>query len=240
MANDDENFDLSMNMEEPIYSFKVVHLYNKSNTYHLTRQVLLDSTLTQDTYCFFYHILSKNSDEFNQIYGSFACLFARSEYEADLYLNVEMDALEHIIRYIQTGKINGEKIYSQNWKLIDEIIDLATMFGMPNLVSMLRNLHPSDEKINNKLQEIKNTCHIFIQLYQSLIDPDKKWYKIEEYLDLFDNFFENNKQTIIDKFIKINIYGDPFFGDAMLVYVSIFLGPIYQKWLLQTHHIHNG
>jgi hypothetical protein len=140
MSNDEENFDFTPNIEQPINLFKVVHMYNKSNTFHLTRQVLLDSALTQDTYCFFYHILSKNIDDFNTLYGSFACLFARTESETDLYLNVDADALGHIVRYIQTGKIDGKAIYSENYEMIDEIIDLATMFGMPNLVSMLRNL----------------------------------------------------------------------------------------------------
>ena len=143
MEDSEEHFDLTPQIE-PVNTFKIVHLHNKSERYHLTRQVLLDSALTQNTYCFFYHILTKNLDEYNEMYGSFACLIARSGIEADLYLNVHLDALEHIVQYIQTGKLDSEDIYINNWKIIDEIIDLATMFGMPTLVSTMRNLHPSN------------------------------------------------------------------------------------------------
>lgn len=133
-----DEFDLAPNIDEPMNSFKIVHLANQTNCYHLTRQVLLDSMLTQDTYCFFYHILAKGVDEFNDDYGSFACLIPRSEIEADLYLNVDGDALQYIVKYIQTTKIDIAEISNKNSKIIDEIIDLATMFGMPHLVLILR------------------------------------------------------------------------------------------------------
>lgn len=136
-----DEFDLTPNIGEPMNSFKVVHLANQTANYHLTRQVLLDSMLTQDTYCFFYHILTKPVDEFNDLYGSFACLIPRSDIEADLYLNVDNDALRHIVKYIQTTKIDIDDICKKNTKTIDEIIDLATMFGMPHLVLILRNVH---------------------------------------------------------------------------------------------------
>lgn len=145
MAN--EQFDLIPQIDEPMNAFKIVHVYNKSKTYHLTRQVLLDSMLTQNTYCFFYHILARNIDDFNQIYGSFACLIDRTMIEADLYLNVDSKALDHITKYIQTTKIDSETIYTEDRATIDEIIDLSTMFGMPTLVTMLRNLHIRLSKI---------------------------------------------------------------------------------------------
>ena len=80
-------------MEEQINFFKIVHIHNKSSRYHLTQQVLLDAIVKDSTYSFFYHILAKDVNDFNDFYGSFACIMARSEHEADLYLNVNNDAL---------------------------------------------------------------------------------------------------------------------------------------------------
>ena len=176
--NDDEQFDLAPQIDEPMNAFKVVHLYNKSDSYHLTRQVLLDSILTQNTYCFFYHILAKNSEEFNQMYGSFACLIERGIIEADLYLNVDSQALDHIVKYIQTSKIDGELIYSQDWKTIDEIIDLSTMFGMPGLVTMLRGLHPTEETINNTISIIKYNMIVFLVLCKIYINHNYRNQKL--------------------------------------------------------------
>lgn len=149
MADNDEIFDLTPQIESPTNSFKVVHLHNRSDQYHLTRQVLLDSILTQNTYCFFYHILSKSIDEFNQMYGSFACIISRSTIEADLYLNVDIIALNHIIFYIQTTKIDGQQICTTSHKTVDEIIGLAIIFGMPLLVSTMRQIRPMTESTND-------------------------------------------------------------------------------------------
>lgn len=227
MSNGDDNFDFAPNMEEPVNAFKVVHVYNKSSAYHLTRQVLLDSALTQNTYCFFYHILSKNIEDFNEMYGSFACLFYRNEYEADLYLNTEKDALAHIIKYVQTGKINGEKIYSQNWRMIDEIIDLATMFGMPNLVSMLRSLHPTEEKIQQSLGSIKMVGHTLIKYYEYFVDPDKKWYHADDHINKFYQFLDDNQDAIIDVFVKNAIHKNSFSEKCWEFLISVFVVPFF-------------
>lgn len=139
MNDIEEQFDIISESDEPENEFKIVHLHNGSDVYHLTRQVLLDSVLTQDTYCFFYHILTRSDNEFNNMYGSFACLLIRNIYEADLYLNVNSDALYYIIKYIQTNKINDDIIGCDD-KICCELIDLAIMFGMSNLTAMLRNI----------------------------------------------------------------------------------------------------
>jgi len=145
MSDIDEQFDLVPHVDELLNHFEIVHLSNRSDIYHLTRQVLIDSMLTQDTYCFFYHILTKSIVEFNTMYGSFAHLIARNSTEADLYLNVDPSALKLIINYVQTTKINFDHILEINSE-IPETIDLATMFGMPNLVASLRNAY-SPEKM---------------------------------------------------------------------------------------------
>lgn len=142
MNNNEEQFELTPIIEEPMNEYKIIHLYNKNNTYHLTRQILLNSAYTMDTYCLFYHILAKNMDDFNDEYGSIACLIPRNQDEADLYMNVDTESLEIIIKYIQTNKMTilEKKITTlENNKLISEIIDLATIFAMPKLVALLRN-----------------------------------------------------------------------------------------------------
>lgn len=158
MSGSDEEFNLTTQFEEPLNSFKIVHLYNKSDTYHLTRQVLLDSALTQNTYCFFYHILGKPIKDFNTSYGSFSFLISRNTHEnieAELYLNVDSKALAHIVKYIQTGKINIHEIYIEDRKNIDEIMDLASMFGMPKLVNMLRGINPTSTEIDETSDFVK-------------------------------------------------------------------------------------
>lgn len=117
--------------ETMMNNFKIVHIKNQSSKFYLTRQALIDSALTQDIYSFFYHILSMNIDDFNRRYGSFAYLKEKDVYEATLYLNVNQDALVHIINFIQTNKYNLEN------DIVDEVIDLASVFGMPNLIERI-------------------------------------------------------------------------------------------------------
>jgi len=191
----------------------------------------LDSALTQNTYCFFYHILAKKTNDFNELYGSFACLFGRSEREADLYLNVDLEALQHIVKYVQTGKINGEDIYSDDWNMIDEIIDLATIFGMPNLVSMLRVLHPSEETINDKINSIRYLGYSLIQIFGSVLNHNHELYETEKYIDLLDIFIKENHQSIVDQYIKKNIYGNQFSVKCVQVYLSVFMLPFLTKLL---------
>lgn len=133
------SIDLPQEPEEFMNSYKIIHIYNKNEKYHLTRQVLADSMLTQNTFCFFYHILTLDENEFNTTYGSFAFLIGRNAFEADMYLNVDSNSLFHIIHYVQTNKINCQEISMRSPFAIQELDDLASMLGMPNLVIILRN-----------------------------------------------------------------------------------------------------
>jgi hypothetical protein len=235
MTDTEEQFDLAPKIDEPTNAFKIVHIYNKSNTYHLTRQVLLDSTLTQNTYCFFYHILAESMNEFNKSYGSFACLIARNNIEADLYLNVDSQALDYIIKYIQTGKINGEAIYAENWKTVDEIIDLAAMFGMPNLVSILRGLHPTEDKINQTIALIKQSFTMVLYVYMHYIDVNDV-NDTGKYVEIFNNFVEENKQSIIDIYIKGSMYNsNTFMSKCIVLFMEMFMTPLLCKYLKDIH-----
>lgn len=229
MSNTQDQFAFTQNVEEPANSFRIVHLHNKSDKYHLMRQVLLDSALTQDTYCFFYHILAMNIDDFNTLYGSFACLISRTDSEADLYLNVEPNALKYIITYIQTGKINEKEIYCNDWRVIDEISDLATMFGMPKLVGNLRNLHPSEEKINDVIATIRHYAYNILSLWKSVVDKD---YDINTYMTIIEDFINENKQQIIDTYIKPMHHGSaPLQSKIAFLGISILYIPLLTKFI---------
>lgn len=141
---DGEEFYLNQQIDEPINDFIVVHIYNMSETYHLTKQILLDARLIQKSDCFFYQILTREMEEFNSLY-SFSCLIARSNIEADLYLNVDKEAFGHIVEYIQTNQIDVAAIYT-NSKLFYKVMDLASMFVMPTLVSILKNFFYEQHK----------------------------------------------------------------------------------------------
>ncbi|AGC02046.1 hypothetical protein H012_gp413 [Acanthamoeba polyphaga moumouvirus] len=201
----DQEFDLTPQIERNMNPFKIIHVYNKTKIYHLTRQVLLDSIITQNTYCFFYHILTKEPNEFNKLYDSFACLIERNMSEADLYVNLHEEAFDHIVNYIQTSKIDGQKIYADNWKKIDEIIDLATILGMSKLVSMLRSLHPTEEEIQEKIRTIKIGTDVLLKfcnqyyLNFSNIDISCLNSAIQECIDRNSHFIEDN-------IIKPNMY----------------------------------
>jgi hypothetical protein len=223
-----EQCDLDLQIDEPMNAFRIVHFHNRSDKYHLTRQVLLDSVLTQNTYCFFYHILTKNINEFNELYGSFAYLVPNDNIiEADLYLNVDPQALTHIIKYIQTGKINGRDIYETDWRIIDEIIDLATMFGMPNLVAMLRNLHPIDAEIDSTINYIKCCITYLIHLYKHNLGEE---YPDAEYLGMLDIFLETNRDNIIDSYVKKNMFHfDSFVNRLAPLFINIFVAPLFRK-----------
>jgi hypothetical protein len=202
--NFEKQFDPTLQLDNPTNNFWVIHIHNKTETYHLTRQVLLDSRLEQDTYCFFYHILSKDVKEFNEMYGSFACLVPKyNNYaEADLYLNVDSKALECIITYVQTGKISYPQIYAGGYGDVNEIIDLATMFAMPNLVSTLRNIQPSEEMHNSYIELLKESVLRFVQAHKTNVDNNSD---TVEYATKINNFIDENKQTFI------NIYKDNYY-----------------------------
>lgn len=219
--NFEKQFDSSLRTDEPKNKFWIVHVHNKSEIYHLTRQVLLDSRLEQDTYCFFYHILSKDINEFNEMYGSFACLIPKYhnyDYEgtnlscllpkyhiyeaADLYLNVNSNALECIIKYVQTGKIDYSEVCASGWKNVEEIIDLATMFAMPNLVSLLRNFQSSEEAKDMYLKKVKEYIDFFDKMY-NVYNKNSRDY--DKFISGLNNFVDENKGFLVD-FYKDNYH----------------------------------
>lgn len=124
-----ENYDDTSYYAE----YAVVHYHNGEDVYHLSREILLDTAISHGRHCFFYRILSDDTDAFNQTFGSFATVIPRTQVEADVYLNVDRNSLGALIRYIQNGTLAG-CVLSSN------LVDLAFVFGMETLVEKLRQL----------------------------------------------------------------------------------------------------
>ncbi len=201
---------------ENLNNYSIVHIYNRSNVYHLTRQVLLDSafqiptdeSMTQNTYSFFYHILSKDADDFNDTYSSFAyidTINSNKPYQPDLYMNVDSVAFDCIVEYVQTRKINKKIV---NLDDINQIIDLSTIFAMPDLVNQLRNKLPSETYVKNKTDIYKR----IITLAMTYISNYKNDSTIEQKANIvLDDFFNDNKELISDMIVnsynsdKINV-----------------------------------
>lgn len=205
MVENDEQFLLTPNIDEPMNPFKIVHLHNKTKTYHLTRQILLDSILTQNAHCFFYHILTKGSDEFNIIYGSFACLIMRKQNEADVYLNVNTLALKYIVKYIQTNKLYNVSLISD--KKLDKITDLATVFGMPVLVTHLRNTNPKLKNIKNLFERMEIFFNLVVKIYEN--KTNYNFDKIKNFIKAFEKkVLKKSKHMNYDKILKncLNIF----------------------------------
>lgn len=127
----------------------VVHFYNKNETYHLTFTALRDVSNFEAEDNFFQQLLTNNIDAFNQDsnYGSFAYLCQKSATERNLFLNVNTKALNFIVNYVQTSILDTmDLVYSQMQftipasNYLDEIINLATILNMPQLLEKLRDV----------------------------------------------------------------------------------------------------
>lgn len=115
--------------------YRVVHLHNRNDVYHIMRQTILDLVITDETYGFFYNILSLHEEEFNETYKSFAYLVPINMHEANLYLSVDAVSLSHVINFIQTGEL--EEVIEPN--RLTKMVDLATIFGLSHLTSEITN-----------------------------------------------------------------------------------------------------
>lgn len=202
---------VDLDTNEYLNPYKIVHIHNKSNTYHLTRQMLLDSamqiSLTQNTYSFFYHILSKDTSDFNNTYGSFAYIDSNLDsdsstrtYHANLYVNVDATALDCIIEYVQKRTIN-KKI--NTFDDINQLVDLATMFAMPDLVEQLRKKIPSESYIcatELLFKRIAKLICVGILHKNNIVYPEDK---IDSTID---NFFSQN--TDLFSTYIINLYNN--------------------------------
>jgi len=112
-----------------------------------------------------------------------------NEIEADLYLNVDSTALECIIKYIQTNKLDRP-----DNKCVNEIIDLATMFGMPELVKQMREMEPSKDDVDRYVDLYCNIFRCVMMVYKeyvgdSEIDVEKTAQEFREFVSTnIDNF----------------------------------------------------
>lgn len=198
-----------LNINEPemesnseLNTFEIVHIHNCSKQYHLTRQTLIDSSIIQNTHTFFYHILSLFVDEFNEQYTSFAYLSVRSNAEADIYLNVDEQALDYIIRYIQTNKIDLIKIH-KNSELFNEVNDLASIFGMSYLVERIKTVVIPDSNIERSYKNLRMFAMSLLRILNTNYNLSLTEQDIAEICTV-----NKNTENIIKQFIVSCYYYD--------------------------------
>jgi hypothetical protein len=186
-----------MKVEMPIEyvsNIKVVHVHNQSKTYHIIKHVLetahiipmisveeicnnecdyaqftADTTEPVLSESFFRHILSLNPIEFNKTYSHVGYLVDKFGGEADLYLNVDPDALDHIINYIHSKQIDPVEIYRTNHRTIDAIINLASAFGMHHLVCIMEKVIPTKTQLNSVVTFVKRIYVIMISVIEMIV-----------------------------------------------------------------------
>jgi hypothetical protein len=218
MAGETDRFELNLRVDRPRNTFRVVHVYNSSDVYHLMRQVLLDTSLldtslTQNSNCLFYHILVMDVDLFNKNYASFACLIPRDEMEADLYMNVHPEAFRHLIEYLHTGKICPENI---NIQTLEKLNDMASMFGMSKLVEFLQKYRLDDLKINHYFEIFRHFVTNILTLIKNRHYPNLDLTYI---WNMYETFVMEHRQEIVEQIIKPWHY----MGTQFLVSFIIFL-----------------
>jgi hypothetical protein len=188
--------------------YELIRIYNCNQTFYLTRQAVLDSTIIQDTRTFFYDILLLNRFTFNKQYEKFAQLYQNIDIanSIDLYLNVNEIALKHIINYVQTDTIDGEDIYINNYDDIRIIINLAKEFNLSKLVNKLESLTPTQEQLNKNREVIKFIIGKVCLYWEHIAHDNKNYAPPEQYIKIIEKCVEDAKE-IIDESCKKSFHG---------------------------------
>ena len=146
-------------MEENSGQLQIIHVMNRNDTFHLTRQTILDSScvvedasFSQEIYTLFYHAISLEPHEFNSKYKSFAYIKHKGP-EAKLYLNAEIIPFQMIMEYIQTKRIDERKLIFDS-DLTTRLIDLADVLGMTHLMQILRSIQENFKKCSYQMHTI--------------------------------------------------------------------------------------
>jgi hypothetical protein len=154
-----QDFDLCPHYDPQNNTFGIVHLNNENYTCHLTSTLLQNSALREDNCCFFYQILALSVEEFNKKYSSFAFLSIKKG-EAYLYMNVAQNHFYNILVYLRSFDIKLRDFTGNNHYCMSKdeydyysnimvgTMDLATLLGMPTLVSLVRDIISEYEKYN--------------------------------------------------------------------------------------------
>ena len=179
-------------------AYEIAHIHNRSNTYHITRQVMLNNID-----CFFYHILTLGSSSFNAIYNTFACMIAKSSVEVDVYMNVNCNELDYIIEYIQTNKINMATKHDLNF--IKNMVDLTIILKIQKLTEELKKCLPQKETVEehkNRAQLLYNKLQLLVQTHNIILT---KQYTPEDDPNLMQQEYDTHIKQI-QKIDGINFY----------------------------------
>lgn len=121
------------------YSYAMVCIHNRNDTYYLPFAALENSGTIDGNSSFFYRLIAAPPLEINNVFGSFCWMHEShrgSGHTADVYLNVDPEALNIINNYVQRNLLPAEFSPSS----LTHVIDLATIMGMPVLVASLRRI----------------------------------------------------------------------------------------------------
>lgn len=200
MANTEE-FELVPN-RILLNDFKVLHIYNSNDQFHLPRQILVDSSLTGDAENIFYNSVALTTQSFNSSYSSLACLINRNTIEADMYMNVNPSSLRYIINYIQTGKLElMDECLSDDF-LLSKTKDLANMFGMPKLLEKLENIQSPNKIFDEFVERMRQDGHIIMEY---LKHSYKQQFDVEKIMEKLEDFLLTNRKPILRILKSCNI-----------------------------------
>jgi hypothetical protein len=133
--------NITVQLDDVVNSYGMVCYRNRNDRYYLTYRILSNSGQTEGNSSFFYQALTQDVSSFNENFADFAWISPPNDTVRDfpiVYLDIDSDALRSIIEYLQTG--NVDHFRSQNTEQLVNLIDIATLFGMPELIKQLREL----------------------------------------------------------------------------------------------------
>lgn len=131
---------MAVSLDSVEYRYDMVCLHNRNDTYYLPFAALENSGQTDGNSSFFYRLIASSPSTNNTTFGNFCWMHNDTPrglgYTADVYLNVDPEALNLINDYVQRDLLPTE-ISSI---LLRTTIDLAAIMGMPTLVASLRRI----------------------------------------------------------------------------------------------------
>lgn len=127
----------------------VFHIYNQSQTFHLSRTKVDTIIQIEGTDCIFYWLREDLRDTFNCRYGSFASFVCSSPQEISLYLNVDAELLSLIIQYLQTGQLVVP------YEECNSLASLAAMMGIGSMITKINCI--ADQQLSPLKHAIQNT-----------------------------------------------------------------------------------
>lgn len=153
----------------------VTHIYNQSQTFHLSRPKVDTIIQTEGTDCIFYWLRGDLQDTFNCRYGAFASFVINNPQEISLYLNVDAELLSLIIQYLQTGQLIVP------YEECNSLASLASMMGLGTMITKINCI------AEQQLSPFKNVVRNAVT----------RGVNKEVATEIIDRFFEDHRDVLI-------------------------------------------